>query len=181
MNTSQLSRITEEEARKILENIRWPKGVICPHCGSIGAYKLQPKVDSKRPVRKGVWKCKSCLRQFTVTVGTIFEGGHIALRNWIYAFGRMCASKKGISALQLQRELGITYKTAWFICHRIRYSMKDTNNIKLAGIVEVDEAHIGGRPRYKGQSKRGWGTRKVPVLTLVERNGIAQTRVLNES
>lgn len=174
MNTSQLSRITEDEARMMLENIRWPNGVVCPHCNSFNTITL-----SGRSTRPGVKKCRDCRRQFTVTVGTIFEGSHISLRNWVYAFGRMCASKKGISALQLQRELGTTYKTAWFICHRIRYAMKDTNTgAKLMGTVEVDETYVGGKPRYKGHSKRGRGTKKTPVLALIERKGRARTRVI---
>ncbi len=175
MNTSQLSRITEEEARTMLEKIRWPNGSACPHCGSLNVMVL-----SGRSTRSGVKKCRDCRKQFTVTVGTIFEGSHISLRNWVYTFGRMCASKKGISALQIKRELGITYKTAWFMCHRIRYAMQDTTIIgtKLAGTVEVDETYVGGKPRYKGQSKRGRGTKKTPVLALIERKGRACTHVV---
>ncbi len=174
MNTSQLSRITEEEARIMLERIRWPNGPICPHCRSLNVVTL-----GGNATRPGVKNCRDCRKQFTITVDTIFEGSHIPLRNWVYAFGRMCASKKGISALQLQRELYITYKTSWFMCHRIRYAMQDTNNnVKLTGTVEVDETYVGGEPRYKGQSKRGRGTRKTPVLALIERKGNARTYVV---
>ena len=175
MNTSQLSRISEDEARTMLENIRWANGPMCPHCGNLNVIEL-----SGSSTRPGVKKCRDCRRQFTVTVGTIFESSHIPLRNWVYAFGRMCASKKGISALQLQRELGITYKTAWFMSHRIRCTMQDTTVVgtKLSGTVEVDETYVGGKPRYKGQSKRGRGTKKTPVLALIERNGNARTHVI---
>lgn len=162
------------EARTMLEHIRWSNGPVCPHCGSLNIAALSGK--STRP---GLRKCRDCRKQFTVTIGTIFVGSHIPLRNWVYAFGRMCASKKGISALQLQRELGITYKVAWFMCHRIRYAMQDTTpDVKVTGTVEVDETYVGGKPRYEGQSKRDRGTKKIPVLALVERKGGARTQVV---
>jgi len=175
MNTSELSRLTEEQARMMLEGIRWPNGPVCHECGSLNVVAINGKT-----ARPGLKRCRDCRKQFTVTVGTIFESSHIPLRNWVYAFGRMCASKKGISALQLQRELDITYKTAWFMCHRIRYAMQDTTIVgtKLTGTVEVDETYVGGKPRYKGQSKRGRGTKKTPVLALIERKGNARTHVV---
>jgi len=174
MNTSQLSRITDEEARAMVERIRWPNGPICPHCGSRNVVAM-----ASRSVRPGLRRCRDCRKQFTVTVGTIFEDSHISLRNWVYAFGRMCASKKGISAHQLHRELGIAYASAWFMCHRIRYAMLGTGNeAKLTGTVEVDETYVGGKPRYAGLSKRGRGTKKTPVLALVERKGAVRTHAL---
>src|SRR5262245_28892607 len=103
---------SEDKARELLEAMRWPDGVVCPHCGLIGeAYKLAAKEGSKRPVRPGVWKCKGCRKQFTVTVGTIFADSHIPLTKWLMAIHLLCASKKGMSAHQLHRMLGVTYKS----------------------------------------------------------------------
>ncbi len=135
-----------------------------------GAYRLTPKPDSKRPVREGVYKCKGCRKQFTVTIGTIFEGSRIPLHKWLMAMYLMCSSKKGISAHQLHRTLGITYKSTWFMCHRIRHAMTQPPLIeKLSGIVEVDETYIGGK--MKG-GKRGRGSEnKTPVVAVVERGG----------
>lgn len=108
-----------EKAREYLEALRWPHGPVCPHCGVVGtAYKLEG--TSHRP---GLYKCKDCREQFTVTVGTLFERSKIALNVWLQAVHLMCASKKGISAKQLERMLGVTYKTAWFMAHRIREAM----------------------------------------------------------
>lgn len=148
-------------ARQHLEQIRWKGEPYCPHCGNIGAYKLGAKAGSKRPVRPGVWKCSACRKQFTVTVGTVFERSHIPLNQWIHTMYLMCASKKGVSANQVSRMLGVTYKTAWFMCHRIRKAMEsgmggfepatgmpakryDRPEKKLTGTVEADETYVGG-------------------------------------
>lgn len=113
----------EDAAREYLEKQRWPDGPVCPKCGLVNeAYKLTPKAESKRPVRKGVWKCKACRKQFTVTVDTIFSDSHIPLHKWLLAIHLMLSSKKGISAHQLMRNLGFgSYQTAWFMAHRIRW------------------------------------------------------------
>ncbi len=116
--------MTEDEARETIEAIRWPNGIICPQCGSNkGVYKLQSKPESKNKIRPGVYKCKDCRKQFTVTVGTIFEDSHIPLSKWVVAICLMNANKKDISARQLHRMLDITYKSAWFMYHRIKYAM----------------------------------------------------------
>jgi transposase-like protein len=160
--------LNEDTAREYLEHLRWPNGVICPHCNSVGSYKLQAKADSKKPVRNGVWKCKACRKQFTVTVGTIFEDSHIPLYQWLSAIQFLCSSKKGMSAHQLHRMLHITYKSAWFMAHRIRYAMGQPPLEKLLGIVEADETYIGGKAR----GKRGRGAEnKTPVFALVQRGG----------
>jgi transposase-like protein len=170
MNLAEVTKLNEEEAREYLEAIRWPSGPVCPFCGIMAVTKLQGK--STRP---GVYKCKGngCRKKFTVTVGSIFERSHIKLREWVIAFHLMCSSKKGISAHQLHRSLGITYKSAWFMCHRIRHAMStgDLKRPKLSGVVEADETYVGGKPRIKGTSKPGKGTNKAPVVALVERDG----------
>ena len=169
---------TEDSARSLLESIRWPNGVACLHCVSGKVYRLEPKPTSKRPGRKGLWKCGDCRRQFTVTVGTIFEGSHIKLHKWVMAIYIMCASKKGVSALQLQRMLKpITYKSAWFMCHRIRHAMSQGPVADmLSGIIEADETCIGGRAKNMHARKQerlsGRGpVGKAPVFALVERGG----------
>jgi len=177
MNLSEVTRMTEDEARDYLERIRWPDGPVCQHCGCMEVVKLQGK--STRP---GVYKCKAkgCRKQFTVTVGTIFERSHIKLREWVIAFHLMCSSKKGISAHQLHRSLGITYKSAWFMCHRIRHAMStgDLARPKFKGTVEMDETYVGGKPRMGGV-KRGRGApNKTPVVILVQRNGGARAVVM---
>jgi len=173
MNLSQISALTEEAAREKLESIRWAKGVVCPHCGRVdGHTKLQGKKH-----RPGVWKCNNgCAKQFSVTVGTVMEGSHLPIRTWLMAFSILCSAKKGVSALQLQRQLGLgSYRTAWHLCHRIRFAMSQ-NPLKdlLEGVVMVDETYVGGKPRKQRGPKRSKGYRhpnKVAVVALVERGG----------
>src|SRR5262249_55149657 len=112
-----------DKAREYLEALRWPHGTICPHCGVIGDhYKLEGK--STRP---GLWKCKDCRKQFSVTVGTVFADSKIPLNKWLLTVHLICASKKAISAHQIHRMIGVTYKSAWFMCHRVREAMKSEN------------------------------------------------------
>src|SRR5579872_5243821 len=175
-----------DKAREYLEAKRWPDGPVCPHCGVIGeATKLEPEVGKKTHARKGVWKCKSCREQFSVTVGTIFEDSHIPLNKWLYAFHLLCASKKGMSAHQLHRMLGVTYKSAWFMAHRIRYAMsQEPLSSRLTGTIEVDETFIGGKMRTgpyfvkSGRPKdRPMGTaNKATVVSVLQRNGRVQSR-----
>lgn len=136
-----------DAARRFLEGQRWPDGAICPHCDSGEVYKLTPKTSRKgKHVRAGVYKCATCREQFTVTVGTIFEDSHIPLNKWLFAIHLLCASKKGMSAHQLHRMLGLTYTTAWFMAHRIRYAMGQPSfAAKLKGVVECDETYVGGK------------------------------------
>lgn len=184
MNTQQkshsladVSAFTEDQAREYLEALRWPDGPTCPRCGSDRTTRLQGKSTPA-----GTLKCKDCRAKFTLRVGTIFEDSPIPLRKWVMAFHLLCSSKKGFSAKQLQRNLGLgSYESAWFMAHRIRHSMAAGSFAPpLAGIVEVDETYVGGKPR-KGDGKvhkRGRGTTKTPVVALVSRDGKVRTRVL---
>src|SRR5262245_41651052 len=158
----------ETKAREYLERTRWPDGAFCPHCGATENIKrLEGK--SHRP---GLYQCNSCREHFTVTVGTVYERSHIPLHKWLLATHLMCASKKGISAHQLHRMLGITYKSAWFMAHRIRESMTPRSDGGMLGgpgkIVEADETFYGTKPGRK--VKRGAG-HKNAIFSLVERNG----------
>lgn len=157
-------------AAEYLESIRWPNGPVCPHCGDTERSKRINVKGSKRRL----WKCYACRKQFTVMVGTIFESSHVPLNKWLAAFYLLCASKKGMSAHQLHRMLGVTYKTAWFIFHRVREAMKDPAfTSRLSGTVEADETYIGGKKSGRGT---GRGTKgKTPVMTLVERDGRARS------
>jgi transposase-like protein len=176
MNLIQISALTEETAREKLESIRWANGVVCPHCGCVDGHT---KLAGKKH-RPGVWKCNvGCAKQFSVTVGTVMEGSHLPIRTWLMAFAILCSSKKGVSALQLQRQLGLgSYRTAWHLCHRIRFAMSQ-NPLKglLEGVVMVDESYIGGNPKnFSNKKKRkytksGRGTDKQPIVALVERGG----------
>jgi transposase-like protein len=168
----------DDEARKHLESLRWHYGPICPHCGSTDKhYTLTAKTESSKPVRKGVYKCKFCRKQFSVTVGTIFEKSHIPLSKWLLAIHLLCSSKKGMSAHQLHRNLGITYKTAWFMAHRIRHAMAHILPGKFSGIIEADETYVGGK--HKGSITGRGNPKKVPVFALVERGGRVNSRVVD--
>jgi transposase-like protein len=169
MTITQIGKMNDEQAREYLEKIRWPNGPVCPHCESANVTRM--KGEAHRP---GTIQCnaKECRKQFTVTVGHVMESSHIPLVKWAMAFHMMCSSKKGISALQLQRNLGLgSYRTAWFMCHRIRFAMQPRpGEVKLSGIVEADESYFGGKPK-RGTGKRGLGTKKAAVMVLVERDG----------
>ncbi len=170
----KLASMTDDEARELLEKIRWADGVYCPKCGYVGAYKITAKPTSKRPVRKGVYKCKACLKQFTVTVGTVFESGHLELGKWVSIIYFVCSCKNGVSALEIQRRFNTSYETAWFCLHRIRYAMGITNPLeKLNGTVEADETYIGGRAR--GKKGRGANNKSI-VVSLVERKGMVRSQ-----
>ncbi|RIK68239.1 MAG: IS1595 family transposase [Planctomycetota bacterium] len=175
MKPKNFMALTEDEARAYLESIRWPDGPVCPHCDSREVTRLQGKAT-----RPGVIKCKSCRKQFTVTVGSIFERSHISCSNWVRAFYMVCCSKKGVSALQLQRMLGLgSYKTAWFMVHRIRWAMRqEPLKAILKGVVEADETWVGPRKR-RPDGHNNWQENKTPVVALIQRDGPMRVRVLN--
>ncbi len=130
----------KDKAREYLEQLRWPEGPVCPHCGDTGAWPIKGG-------RAGLFRCKQyeCRKQFTVTVGTVFERSRVPLNKWLMATYLMCSSKKGVSAHQVHRTVGVTYKTAWFMCHRIREAMKDESGTVFGsggGLVEVDETQM---------------------------------------
>ncbi|MCI0428860.1 MAG: IS1595 family transposase [Nitrospiraceae bacterium] len=153
----------EQAAYEHLAKVRWPDGVKCIHCQHEKIYTLNIPTS-----KRVVLKCGKCRKQFSATVGTIFEKSHIPLTKWFMAFQLLASSKKGMSAHQLHRMLDITYKSAWFMAHRIRHVMKQTPfGDKLGGIVEADETYIGGKSHIRGR-----GTdKKTPVFALVERGG----------
>src|ERR1700693_2718472 len=141
MNLAELAAVVSDEAKAfgMVEAIMWPGGTVCPHCDSDRVNRLPPprtKASGKHPEGKpvlGLWKCYACRKQFTVRVGTIFEDSHIPLAKWLLAIHQMCSSKKGISAKQLQRELGISYKASWFMCHRVREAMNEQPLASMLG------------------------------------------------
>jgi transposase-like protein len=155
-------------ARKHLESLRWPTGPVCPHCGGL---ERNSAVNGQSH-RDGLYFCGDCRSQFTVTVGTVFERSKIPLHKWLMAAHLMCASKKGISSKQIERMLGVTYKTAWFLTHRLREAMKpDGPGMFGTGgkVVEADETFIGRKPGKK-KGKGGYAHKEV-IFSLVERNG----------
>ncbi|HKX45430.1 MAG TPA: IS1595 family transposase [Planctomycetota bacterium] len=195
LNLLSLARLTEEQARAMLERLRWPNGPVCPHCGVVGeAKRMESAEESETKLRGGVWNCRACRKPFTVTVGTIFEGSHIPLAKWLLGFYLFASSKKSLSAAQLQRQLNLgSYRTAWHMAHRIRHAMEnDPDAGKLSGIVEADETYVGGKVR-KGSGAKGdtdtkrrqaaqkaWSDKRVPVAVLVSRDGKARARAMQK-
>lgn len=158
-----------QKAREYLESLRWPSGPVCPHCGCYeNIYTLNGSAH-----RPGLYKCGDCLKQFSVTVGTLFERSHIPLHKWLMAVHLLCASKKGHSSHQIHRMLGVTYKTAWFMTHRIREAMKDPiYSSQLGGggsVVEIDETFWGGKSK-QSEYPNPIGN-KEKIFSLVERGG----------
>lgn len=157
----------EDKARAHLEAIQWPDGPYCPHCGSFAATRLEGTHH-----RAGLIQCNDCRKQYTVTVGTVFERSKVPLNKWLLVNHLLCSSKKGMSAHQIARMIGVSYKTAWFMMHRIREAMRDNGNDGPLGgqneTVEADETYVGGKAKnraYKAPPK------KEAVVALVQRDG----------
>jgi transposase-like protein len=158
----------ENEARKFLEASRWPDGAVCPHCGQ----QETVKPLGGKSMGPGWYFCSDCREKFTVRVGTLYERSHIPLHKWLFATHLIVSSKKGMSALQLSRMLALSYKSAWFMCHRIREAMKPANPAPIGGqnkVVEADETFIGGKKKNRAFAKKE--PKKQVVMTLVDRDG----------
>ena len=173
---------SEEGAAVIfLEHQRWGGTPACPHCGSTAVYQMKDRDGTRN--KRYLWRCqeKECGKQFTVRVGTVFEESRIPLRHWCYAFWAACASKKGVSALQIRRMTGISYKSALFMMHRIRFAMADEPGTPepLTGTVEVDETYVGGKPRvYQNGERVSPVSNKTPVVAMVQRGGEVRAMVM---
>jgi len=172
MSTANIDLLTlmdrfhsEERCLEYLQGLRWPNGVRCPRCDS-------DKIS--RIVKRAQYDCDSCRYQFSVKAGTIFHDSHLPLRKWFAAVYLMCEARKGVSANQLKRTLKVAYKTAWYLCHRIRAALKDADTEPLEGTVEVDETFIGGRMKGKG---RGYTDNKSMVLGALQRDGAIRLTV----
>lgn len=150
---------SDERCRELLARLRWPAGVVCLRCDATGIARLSPKL----------YYCCKCNYQFTVMVGTIFEDTHLPLLKWFAAAYLICESRKGMSANQIKRMLGVSYKTAWYLCHRIRACMIEAGREALEGIVEVDETYVGGKKHGMGRGPHGSG--KEIVIGIRQRKG----------
>jgi transposase-like protein len=168
----------ELTAVEFLENQRWGNTPCCVLCGSVNVYAMKDAKTGERS-KRFLWRCRDCNQQYTVRIGSIYEESRIELRHWCYAFWRAATSKKGVSALEIKRHCQISYKSALFLMNRIRFAMApDADGPKLTGTVECDETYVGDKPRCRGISKRGRGTRKTPVFAAVRRGGEIRCRVV---
>lgn len=168
----------EQAAVEFFERMRWGDCPACPRCGDTDVYQMRDRKTGDRNARY-LWRCRGCKQQFTVRIGTVLEESRIPLRHWAFAFWAASSSKKGVSALQIQRQTGLSYRSALFLLHRIRFAMAPTDDgPKLDGTVEVDETYFGGKPRYcKSSNPRGtYG--KQAVIGLVSRGGEVRARVI---
>src|ERR1700677_151856 len=160
--------INEDAAVAFLEKQRWSEQPACPRGGDMNVYPMMTDGQRNKDYRG---RCRGCKEMFTVRTGTVFQETRLPLRVWVYAIWKACSSKKGISALQLSREMEITHKSALFILRRIRHGLSEAYQPKLTGTVEADEVYIGGKPRFKNSTKPGRGTWKTPVVGIVQRGG----------
>ncbi len=158
---------SDERCRERLESLRWPNGVACPRCGSRSVSRLR---------ERGIFDCNSCRYQFSVTVGTIFHDTHLPLKKWFVATYLMVEAKKGISANQMKRTLNVSYKTAWYLCHRIRAAMTEVSPQPLSGTVEVDETLVGGKRKHVGHGYKG---NKTIVVGAIQRDGPMRMKVVD--
>lgn len=174
---------TREAAIAHLEKVRWGEAPKCPYCGATTA---SYNADPARELTAERWKCRTCKRSFSVTVGTIFHNSHTDLQKWFLLISLMLNAKKGLSSLQASRDIEIQQPTVWRMMHRIRKAFADDGKL-LTGLVEMDEAYIGGKPRKRNRrdddidAPRGRGTKKAPVIGAVERGGWVRPRQKNNT
>lgn len=171
----------EDAAVEFMESQRWGNEPTCACCDSTNVYKMTKRGSDERE-KHYRWRCRDCGKTYSVRKGTVFEDSRIPLRYWCHTFWRACSSKKGVSAKQIERETGVSYKSALFMMHRIRHAMSDDGSGgKLSGVVEVDETYVGGKPRHKGWSntkaRRPKWSNKTRVVGMVERGGSVRTEV----
>lgn len=184
----------EREAVEFMERQRWGDGPACVKCGDLNVYAMTDRKTGERN-KRFLWRCRGCGTQYTVRLGTVFEDSPIPLRMWCYAFWKACSSKKGVSALQICRETGLSYKSALFMMHRVRWAMAPAAHVeKLTGTLEVDETYVGGKPRKRagpqpyvprtlverhGMKRHvGRGTPKTPVVAIIQREGEVRARIV---
>lgn len=166
----------ELAAVEFLEKQRWGDHPACPKCGGMDVYKINSRNGGREKHYR--WRCRDCKGFYSVRTGTVFEDSRIPLRHWCFAFWRASTSKKGVSALEIKRQTGLSYKSALFLMHRIRFAMAPETaqgGGKLSGTVEVDETYVGGKPRYRRDQREAWTTKQA-VVALVQRNGEVRNR-----
>jgi LSD1 subclass zinc finger protein len=163
---------TDEHCRTALENLRWADGVRCPRCNGVQVYPAEIRNQ---------YECHSCRYQFSVTSGTIFHDTHLPLRKWFTAIYLTVESKKGVSANQMKRVIGVSYKTAWYLCHRIRAALTELDPTPLKGIVEVDETFVGGRLRGHGLGRGAYLKNKGIVIGVIQRGGKVRLQVIDRT
>ncbi len=163
---------TEEKCRAVLEELRWPDGIRCPRCNSVKISRIHDRAQ---------FDCDICRYQFSVTSGTIWHDTHLPLRKWFMAIYLTVESKKGFSANQMKRVIGVSYKTAWFLCHRIRAAMTEHEPTQLNGTVECDETFVGGRLRGMGKGKGAYLQNKAIVIGVIQRGGKVRLQVINRT
>lgn len=174
----------ETAAVEFFERKRWGECPACPCCGDIDVYKMKDRATGERS-KRFLWRCRGCQKMYSVRTGTVYEESLIPMRHWAYGFWAACASKKGVSAKQIQRHTGLSYKSALFLLHRIRYAMTPdpATPPKMTGTIEVDETFVGGKPRPRAMgskadtSRAKWST-KTPVVAMVERGGNVRAQVV---
>src|ERR1700722_2530280 len=170
----------EGAAVAFMEKQRWGNHPGCPRCGDMDVYTMKDSVTGERQANYR-WRCKGCKKQFTVRIGTVFEDSRIEMRHWCYAFWRAATSKKGVSALEIHRQTGLSYKSSLFMLNRIRFAMNGSMPGPLSGPIEADETSIGGKPRHRlptKEARQAWWEKKPSVMAILERGGRVRTGVV---
>lgn len=166
----------EKAAVEFIEQQRWSGHPACPRCGDMSVYQMRDSKTGERQ-KNYRWRCNGCKQQFTVRIGTVFEDSRIPLRHWCFAFWRAATSKKGVSALEIHRQTGLSYKSCLFLLHRIRFAMAPSTTGPLTGTVEADETYVGGKPRRKNLGRGDNAiSEKQTVLAMLERGGRVRPR-----